>query len=297
MSLDLDRQLREYCQHLDDKQGALSFEDIVMRTGQRQVIQGPEIQERSPRSWWIAAAAAAIIIVSAVGIRFLPASGVTREPAGQLTTTSIATPTTSTTVAADIADWPPPGPIEAGTYHIAPSAWTVADLTVTMPEGWETQYGSPVATKGDGQHPGLGFQFVIVDAIYSDPCKGSDGPWDLTQVGPSVDDLVAALLAQPFTGATGPVDTTIGGVPATRIDLAIPDSVYTPTCNLPLKLQIWHSVPADEYFVLLGDGTASVYIFDVDGERQVLVTQYRDGATAEDLTELQTIIDSISIDA
>jgi hypothetical protein len=297
MSLDLDRQLREYCQYLDDKQGALSFEDIVKRTGQQQVIQGPEVEERSPRSWWIAAAAAVIILVAAVGIRFLPASGVTREPAGQLTTTSIATPTTSTTVAADISEWPPPGPIEAGTYHIAPSTWTVADLTLTMPGGWETQYGSPGAIKGDGQDREVGFHFWIVDAIYTDPCVGSRGPEDLTRVGPSVDDLAAALLAQPFTGATGPADTTIGGVPAKRIDLAIPDGVYTTACNLPLKLQIWHSVPADDYFVLLDDGTASVYIFDVNGERQVLVTQYQDGATAEDLTELQTIVDSINIDA
>ncbi len=214
------------------------------------------------------------------------------------TSTTSTTATTSTTVATVVSEWPPPGPIEAGTYHIAPSAWTVADLTVTMPEGWETQYGSPGASKGDDHDGGLSFQFVIVDAIYSDPCVGSGGGSDsLTQVGPSVDDLAAALLAQPSTGATGPVDTTIGGLPATRIDLAIPDDFDGADCNIPGDLQIWHSVPADEYFVLLGDGTASVYIFDVDGERQVFVTQYRAAATAEDLADLQNIIDSISIDA
>ncbi len=139
---------------------------------------------------------------------------------------------------------------------------------------------------------------MIVDAIYSDPCVGSGGEADeLTEVGPSVDDLAAALLTQPFTGATGPFATTLGGLPATRIDLAIPDGFDGAACNIPGELQIWYSVPADKYLVLLADGTASVYILDVNGERQVFVTHYRAGTPDEDLTELQTILDSITIDA
>jgi hypothetical protein len=62
-------------------------------------------------------------------------------------------------------------------------------------------------------------------------------------------------------------------------------------------LQIWYSPPADKYFVLLGDATNSVYILDVKGERQVFLTGYRAGATADDVAEMQTIIESISIDS
>jgi len=39
--------------------------------------------------------------------------------------------------------------------------------------------------------------------------------------------------------------------------------------------------PADKYFVLLPDGTASVYVGDVDGARQVFVTQVREPAAAQ----------------
>jgi hypothetical protein len=41
---------------------------------------------------------------------------------------------------------------------------------------------------------------------------------------------------------------------------------------------------------------ASVYVVDVDGERQVFLTQ-RDGAASDgDLRELQSMLDSIRID-
>ena len=176
----------------------------------------------------------------------------------------------------------------------------VAGMTVTMPEGWETQYGSPGAAKVSDTDGELGFYFVIVDAIYSDPCVGSaGGPEGLMAVGPSVDDLATALLEQPHTVATGPVDTTFGGLPAKKIDLTMAADPETATCNvnLPGHLQIWHSTPLDKDFVLLGDGTASVYIVDVKGERQVFLTQHRAGATPHDLGEMQTIIESILIDA
>ena len=61
-------------------------------------------------------------------------------------------------------------------------------------------------------------------------------------------------------------------------------------------LQIWYSPPADKYFVLLPDGKASAYIVDVDGQRQVFLTQYRSETSHDDLRELKTILDSIQIE-
>ncbi len=61
-------------------------------------------------------------------------------------------------------------------------------------------------------------------------------------------------------------------------------------------LQIWYSQPADKYFVLLADGIASVYILDVDGERQVFMTQVRSATTDENRAELQAVLDSIHIE-
>jgi hypothetical protein len=205
-----------------------------------------------------------------------------------------------TTVAAARTDFPADGPIEAGTYHIPPSVWSVAGLTLTMPEGWEAQYGSPGALKLSAADEEAGFYFVMPDSFFSDPCVGTAAdPWELMEVGPGVDDLVDALLAQPHTVATGPVDTTLGGLPAKRIDLTMADDPETATCNvdLPGHVQIWYSEPADKFFVLLGDATASVYILEVNGLRQVFLTQVRAATRAEDITEMEAIIDSIRIDS
>lgn len=206
---------------------------------------------------------------------------------------STSTTAASTTDVAARSDFPASGPVESGTYHIPPSAWNVAGLTVTMPEGWEAQYGAPGAIKHSDQLGELAFYFVIVDAIYSDPCEGEGEP---IEVGPKVGDLAKALLQQPHTVANERVET-LGGLPAIRIKLTAPDDLDPAACRMGRHLQIWHSTPADKYFVLLGDATAHVYIFDVKGERQVFLTGYRAGATADDVAEMQTIIESISIDS
>jgi hypothetical protein len=218
---------------------------------------------------------------------------------GQGTSPTTSTPAEPTTVAVSVArsDFPASGPVEAGTYRIPASAWSVADVTMTLPEGWETQLDYPGAFKAPDGH--TEFFFVLVDSVYSDPCVGSGGEPGIEEVGPGVDDLAQALLAQPHTVATGPVETTLGGLPAQRIDLTMEDDPETATCNsqVPGNLQIWHSRPTDSYFVLLGDGNASVYILEVNGERQVLLTQHQAEATDEELDQLQAIIESIEIDA
>ena len=112
-----------------------------------------------------------------------------------------------------------------------------------------------------------------------------------------MDDLVNALLEQPVVVTDRPIDTTLGGLPAKRIDLSVPDDLDAAACRMGEHLQIWYSPPADKYFVLLGDGSASVYVLDVDGERQVFLTHYRAGATLDDMAEMEAIVDSIEIDS
>jgi len=214
------------------------------------------------------------------------------------TVPSTSTVATSTTITGPRTDFPADGPIEAGRYSIPPSAWSVSGVTLSMPEGWESQYGSPGAIKASGVDGEVGFYFVIVEEIYRDPCVGSAAEVDeFIAVGPIVDDLIAALSSQPHTTTVGPTDTTIGGFPAKRIDLTIADDFDAGVCaNIPGALQIWHSRPVDKYFVLLPDGSASVYVIDVAGERQVLLTQH-ERATAEDIAEMEAIIESMEIDS
>lgn len=184
--------------------------------------------------------------------------------------------------------------VEPGTYRVARSAWSVAGFTVTFPEGWTVQYGHVYASKPD-EDDEFGFYAVVVDAIYADACEGETG--EVMQVGPTVDDLAAALLRQPGAMTSGPIDTSLGGYPAARIDFTIPEGFDLEPCSLgEIGLQIWYSPPADKYFVLLPDGFASAYIVDVAGQRQVFLTQHRSSTSDEDVQELRAILDSISLE-
>ncbi|HEU4356121.1 MAG TPA: hypothetical protein VFT27_11075 [Actinomycetota bacterium] len=187
--------------------------------------------------------------------------------------------------------------VEPGTYRISRSEWSVANFTVTFPQGWTVQYGHVYAKPYSDAVDEFGFYAVVVDAIYTDACEGAG---ELMEVGPSVDDLAAALLEQPGPRASTPVETTLGGYPATRIDLTVRKGLDLKTCRLAsfgaLGLQVWYSPPADKYFVLEPDADASAYIVDVEGQRQVFLTQYRSGSSDEDVRELHAVLDSIHIE-
>ena len=184
-------------------------------------------------------------------------------------------------------------PIEAGNYLVPKSEWSVADFTVTFPRGWTVQYGH-VYLKNSGAADELGFVAVEVDEIFTDACKGGD---DVTEVGPSVYDLSTALLRQPGPRAQGLFRATFGGYPAIMVNLSVPKNLNLKACSLGgIGLQIWYSAPADKHFVLLHDGVASVYILDIDGQRQVFLVQHRSAASPKDIRELQAVIDSIHIE-
>lgn len=205
---------------------------------------------------------------------------------------------------------PPPGPealrtvevtsdeptsIEPGTYRIPSSAWSVADFTVTFPEGWTVQYGH-VFSKNADEVDELALYSVVIDEIYTDACHG-DGV--TTQVGPEVDDLVAALRRQKGSVVSRPVSTTLAGLPATRVDLSVPRDLELAQCRLAEDgieaIQVWYAAPADKYLVLWHDSPTSVYILEVEGRRQVFLTQHRSATSDEDRAELQSVLDSIRI--
>ena len=184
-----------------------------------------------------------------------------------------------------------PVAVEPGTYQMPSSNSSVADFAVTFPEGWMVQYGDDFSKHADSDE-GLGFYAVRVDEIYADACVGMDG--GVTEVGTGVDELATALLQQPGPETSGPVETTFGGYPATRVDLEVPEGYSFKTCSLRDAFQIWLSPPAD-FTVLFPDGDASAYILDIGGERQVFWTWAGSGASAEDMQEFQTVLDSIDI--
>jgi hypothetical protein len=200
------------------------------------------------------------------------------------------------------AEQPPPllmpagdAAIEPGTYLVPRSAGVSVDFTVTFPDGWRA-HDSGAYDKHADEPDEIGFQSVVVDKIYADACRGDRGAQ--TKVGPGADDLVSALLEQPGPAKSGPVETTLGGYPATRVDLRVPRRLQSRDCfrGPGTGVQLWLSEP-DDYLVLDADGLVSVYVVEVNGERKVFTSQYRPAYTSkEDQAELQQILDSIRIE-
>lgn len=189
--------------------------------------------------------------VSAIGVLLLVAActSTARQSAGP-SVVSTSTPTPAATPSATPGAIPAgTATIEPGTYRIPKSAWSAVDFTVSFPEGWTVQNGRSYRKDGDTDD-GLVFDAVMGDTIYADACEGSNG--DRMGVGPSASDLAAALLRQQGPLASGPIDTTLGGYPAIRIDLTVPEGFDLTACNLEGGgLQIWFSHAADGYLVLV----------------------------------------------
>jgi hypothetical protein len=183
--------------------------------------------------------------------------------------------------------------LRAGTYLAPKGPSSTVAYSITFPAGWQLADGDEYGVNlgPDAEVSVLPF---VVEEIFADACLGEEG--HLRSVGPDPQELVTALLAQTGPIKSTPVETTLGGYPATRIDLRAPQSLQAQDCRLPrgLGFQLWMSQPND-YLVLDDTGVVSVYVVDVDGRRQVFATQYRSGTSQQRRAELQQVIDSIRI--
>ena len=264
-------------------------------------------QRRAP--WWPAwrlppmnntvklALAAAVLVVAFLGIRFL----VTDQSVGPPTETLSPTPTPQT--------FPEGGP------NLSPGSYVIdepfpARITFEVPDGWfswisNADAAGVIADNGIGDGgSGYGMTFWIVDNVYSDPC---DPATQLDpRLGPSVDDLVAALGSLPGYQATDPVEVTVSGFSGAQFELTAPE--YGEECATH---HTWTARSSEPRSMLPGE-TNVLRILDVDGVRLVIVSveyahttefeqaqgiPYEADAHLADQAELRQIIDSIRIES
>ena len=183
-----------------------------------------------------------------------------------------------------------PGALEPGTYvfeHLDSEA--PLRITFTMPAGWE-KLMVPGIVWSDGSDATLGF--AIIDNLYVDPCAAPIATHD-PPVGPSVDDLVAALDATPNLDARA-TDLTMGGFTGKQVDV--------------VALGPWEPCAAGEARLFpRGDpsldgpppdptDTQRLAILDVEGHRLLIIRNTRSAATAKNRADQQAIFDSIRIE-
>lgn len=282
--------------HENAERALLSALDEVDHTQQR-------------RSWWpawrfpdmnnvakVLVATAAVVAIAAVGINLLPGSqtGTGGAPPAASASTLPSSPSPSPSPS------PTPEPTAALLEHTIRPCCTEDDprydamtFAITAPRSWEPfewegEVGLGVTALWDG--PGDDEAFVGLypgGNVFSDPCRtedveqGADVP-----VGPTVDDLVTALVDHPSLEVTDPVDVTLAGYSGKYLDLTIPDDISECARYQPMDHHIYAQGPGQRWHI---------WILDVDGVRVLVEGNDYPITPAETQAEEQAIIESLVI--
>jgi hypothetical protein len=189
-------------------------------------------------------------------------------------------------------------------YLFGPFGDGSVTIEATGPDGW---FGYP-SWAMDGPMPvradaptGIGISFFTAQGLYSDPCH-----WDVqgtggadvgdVVVGPTVDDMVAAIRANTFYTSSAPTPVTIDGYAGQELELQLPDDPFT-KCDNETGDDFGHA------FVFSGPGLYAqgpanrwdLYILDVDGERLISVILSYPETPQTDLDLARNVIVTMTI--
>lgn len=219
----------------------------------------------------IALAAVAVIALAVLGIRYLlPASNVGGPPA--------------------------PTPVPAlngqsnleGRYQVA---GLPVRLTVALPAGghWWTDTDWVVIGPNGNQSPGgMAIRFYTVGNVYKNPGSTADG-FVTPSLGPTVDDLVQAILAHPGWAATGPTPITVNGYAGQQVKLTTPsDAAFS-------AYYLFTNGAGDDIWGFAPDQTFELSIVDVAGQRVVIEAYHYPGTSRADLAAQQAVLASIQL--
>jgi hypothetical protein len=175
----------------------------------------------------------------------------------------------------------------AGRYRVDPLL--PMEVTVELLDGWGAGGNWVVIGPKDNDAPdGMAIRFYTAEMLYANPLSPSDGL--LPAVGPSVDDLVNAMLEHPDWPATGPDPATIDGYSGQVVHLTLPEGTSDAT---PFYLfgdasggQIWGGAARQVH---------DLYVIDVEGERLVIDAFHFPGTSEEDIAAQRAVIDSVQL--
>ncbi len=232
---------------------------------------------------------AAAVVAAAIlaGLSVLP-----RDVGGPPTPT--ATPTSTATPTLDTLPTGTPASLvlgegqtlDAGTYALTEGF--PVNLTFTIRDGWETcsagEHEQGVCPSGPDSGS-RGISFLIIENVVADPC-GSDAMVE-PPVGPSVDDLVAAIADLEGFESSTPVEVTVDGYSGMQLEVIAP---FNPGCDI----RTWAT--ADRLNGVSSNEHNLLRILDVAGTRVMIAAAYPPDVTADERSEMVGIMDSVRID-
>ncbi len=203
---ELDRKLRALYNHIKTQDPPASLALFTV----------PSVRSRHQVLSRLVAIAAVAALAAAIGLFAIELNGhrgsisprPTTQPASTPSPKSTPAPTFSTGIA----------PLTAGTHAaLVLASGTYPEYTVVVPKGWFEQDGHFIIT--GATTPVLGFSIWDVGVVYRDPCHWQGQAFD---PGPSVANLVAALVAQKMRNATTPTDVTLAGYAGKYLEWSVP---------------------------------------------------------------------------
>ncbi|HYI22129.1 MAG TPA: hypothetical protein VEX62_05775 [Candidatus Limnocylindrales bacterium] len=229
-----------------------------------------------------------------------PAASV--EPSAVPTIEATSTPTATATPTA------PPTPavtiptltledqdLEAGTYRLNSIVRPeFPPILFTVPDGWSAG-GSFLFGAGD-----TAVGFWNVSQLYGHPCQWGG---TLSDPGPTVDDMVQALVDVPLRDASEPIDVTLDGYAGKYVEWSVPTDIEWNEqdgfvdCDADGGEHYFESwtgsgMGSDRYHQ--GPGQVDrLWILDVDGSRLVINATDMPLTTSADRQELLEVVESI----
>ena len=243
-------------------------------------------------------ATAAIVAVALVGFNLLAPRNGGVPGATQGPPTASPSPSAAAALATPKAA-PPNGPVDAGTYRVTEPWFTRSPLTLTLPDGWQREdnvFWGPGPNTYDGD--GVGVASWPLSHVFRDSCQWTDdlGTDNLRPVGPP-EEVVRALVEQLGHDTSAPTDTTLGGYPATRMELSVPTDFDIATCHNAF-MRLWPDEgPKMQYGLPIEPGQRfAVYVVDLDGAAQLVIGTRTEHSSAADVAAMEQVIESIRFD-
>lgn len=180
--------------------------------------------------------------------------------------------------------------LEPGTYVV--EAPFPVRLSFDLPADWATyapidEHLAAVCKESECE---LGLSFWVLDNLPIDGCELARGDLD-PPVGPSIDDLATALVAQPGYRATGPTEASVSGIAGAYLEL-VGQGVPAGGC---FERTTWEIGP--HWRRSMHEEADQIWILDVDGTRLVIDAFATREASQADRAELKEMVDSIRIEA
>jgi hypothetical protein len=258
-------------------------------------------------------AAAAVVVIAIIAINLLPGTnppGGGPSPSPSVEPSDAASSTAPSEAAASIPPetalsegpfvlWDPAAPVQPN--WLDPEFDDGPPITVTIPTGGWVFTDSFNLLKGNEVNNLAESKFTWTSTthgvlVYGDPCQWASTTPDAPAT--TADAIAAALAAQPSRDASDPVELTIGGYPAQRITLHVPNDAVFTDCDggqfASFTLDGFEGGPWRAH-----DGPSQIdtlWIVDVDGAIVILDGMYRPDTSAERIEEMRSIAESATFE-